>query len=88
MQNADVINKERAIGELTLFIRKIFAEPDICEIAKTIARKHLNEVNAHMLIAEELSSTTNVKIPIEHSEADTLFLNLLIDIVKDESALY
>ena len=69
-------------------IRKIFSEPEICAIALEIANKHLNESNAHTLIAEELSATTNVKIPVEHSEADTLFLDLLIDMAKDASALY
>jgi len=88
MLNADIINKERAINELTLVIRKIFSEPEICEIALKIASKHLNDVNAHVLIADELSASTNVKIPVEHSEADTLFLNLLIDMAKDANALY
>ncbi|MGB1236942.1 MAG: hypothetical protein ACPG4U_01955 [Pseudomonadales bacterium] len=88
MQSADVINKERAISELSLFIRKVFAEPDICNVAKDIARKHLGQENALVLIADELSATTNVKIPVEHSEADTLFLELLVDIVRDETALY
>jgi hypothetical protein len=53
-----------------------------------IAAKHYNEPNAHQLIGDELSSTTNVKIPVEHSEADTLFLDLLIDMAKDATALY
>lgn len=88
MLNADIINKERAINELVLVIRKIFSEPEICEIALKIAAKHLHDSNAHLLIADELSATTNVKIPAEHSEADKLFLNLLIDMAKDASALY
>lgn len=81
-------NKERVVNELLLFIRKVFSEPEICTIAKDIARKHMGERDAANLIAEELSATTNVKIPLEHSEADDLFLELLIDIVKDETALY
>lgn len=85
---ANVINKERVINELLLFIRKVFSEPEICSIAKEIARKHIKSPNAAMLIAEELSATTNVKIPLEHSEADDLFLELLIELVKDETALY
>lgn len=88
MSISEIKNKERVINELTLFIRKVFAEPEICNVAKDIARKHLNDPNALTLIGEELSATTNVKIPIEHSEADDLFLELLIDIVKDETALY
>lgn len=85
---ANVINKERVINELLLFIRKVFSEPEICSIAKEIARKHIKSPNAAMLIAEDLSATTNVKIPLEHSEADDLFLELLIELVKDETALY
>ncbi|QEQ97977.1 hypothetical protein [Neptunomonas concharum] len=88
MSVIQVKNKERVINELMLFIRKVFAEPEICTIAKEITRKHMSSPNAAALIAEELSATTNVKIPLEHSEADDLFLDLLIDIVKDETALY
>ena len=87
MLNADIINKERAINELTLVIRKIFSEPEICAIALKIAAKHINKSDAHVLIAEELSATTNVKIPVEHSEADTLFLELLVDMAKAANAL-
>ncbi len=88
MSVAEIKNKDRVINELMLFIRKVLAEPEISEKAIEIARKHINEPNADMLIAEELSSTTNVKIPIEHSDADTLFLQVLKDVVRDETALY
>ncbi|MFY0658469.1 MAG: hypothetical protein JXR12_17185 [Neptunomonas phycophila] len=84
----EIKNKERVINELLLFIRKVFSEPEICAHAKEITRKHLGKKDAAVLIAEELSSTTNVKIPLDHSEADDLFLQLLIDLVKDETALY
>ncbi|MBE9397033.1 hypothetical protein IOQ59_07130 [Pontibacterium sp. N1Y112] len=88
MSVAEIKNKDRVINELMLFIRKVLAEPEISEKAIEIARKHINEPNADMLIADELSSTTNVKIPIEHSDADTLFLQVLKDVVRDETALY
>ncbi len=88
MHNADIINKERAINELMLVIRKIFSEPEICGTAMQIAAKHYNHVDAHRLIADELSSTTNVRIPAEFSEADTLFLDLLISMARDATALY
>ncbi|WP_027854071.1 hypothetical protein [Marinobacterium litorale] len=88
MSVSDIKNKERVINELLRFIRKVFDEPEICSIAKEIARKHINSKDADQLIAEELSATTNVKIPIEHSEADRLFLELLQDLVRDEKALY
>ncbi|MCJ8341140.1 MAG: hypothetical protein MJK10_21975 [Pseudomonadales bacterium] len=88
MLSADVINKERAINEMALLIRKIYSEPEICSISLAIAAKHYNASNAHILIADELSATTNIKIPVEHSEADTLFIDLLIDMAKDANALY
>jgi hypothetical protein len=44
--------------------------------------------HANQLIADELSGSTSVRIPLEHSEADTLFLELLKDVVRDETALY
>jgi len=88
MSIAEIKNKERVINELLRFIRKVLVEPDISEKALEIARKHFNDANAKDLIAEELSSTTNVKIPLEQSDADRLFLELLIDVVRDENALY
>ncbi|MGB0732178.1 MAG: hypothetical protein ACPGPF_00385 [Pontibacterium sp.] len=88
MNVSEINHKERVIGELLLFIRKVLSEPEICTAAREIARKHLNEPNALVLIADELSATTNVRIPVEHSEADTLFLELLVEVVKDETALY
>ena len=57
MQVSEIKNKERVINELILFIRKVFDEPQICEIAKEIARKHIDQPDANQLIAEELSAT-------------------------------
>ena len=88
MSIAEIKNKERVINELMSFIRKVLVEPDICEQALAIAREHLNDENAATVIADKLSATTNIKIPIEHSEADELFLEVLIDVIKDEQALY
>ncbi|MBA4501095.1 hypothetical protein [Marinobacterium marinum] len=88
MSIAEIKNKERVINELLRFIRKVLVEPEISDRALEIARKHFDEKNAELMIAEELSSTTNVKIPLEQSDADRLFLELLIDVVRDEKALY
>ncbi|KEA62951.1 hypothetical protein ADIMK_2921 [Marinobacterium lacunae] len=88
MKVSEIKNKERVIDELMLFIRKVINEPEICDIAKQIARKHINEKDVDQLIADELSNTTNVKIAIEKSDADLLFLELLKDLVRDEKALY
>ncbi len=88
MSIAEIKNKERVINELTSFIRKVLVEPEICGTALAIAREHLNDENAEIVIADKLSASTNIKIPVEHSEADRLFLELLIDVIKDEKALY
>jgi hypothetical protein len=88
MNVSEIKNKDRVINELLLFIRKVLVEPDINTKALDIARKYIDEKNADVLIADELSSTTNVKIPVEHSDADKLFLKLLRDVVRDEKALY
>lgn len=88
MSITEIKNKERVINELLGFIRKVLQEPEICSQALDIARKHMNDENAAVVIAEELSAVSNVKIPLEHSEADRLFLELLIELIKDEQALY
>lgn len=88
MSATEIQHPQRVIDELSRFIRKVLNEPEICNIAKDIARKHLNDDNANQVIGEELSSSTSVKIPLEHSEADDLFLELLKDVVRDEQALY
>lgn len=88
MSISEIKNKERVINELLRFIRKVLDEPEICAAAKEIARKHGGKADAAQLIAEELSATTNVNIPIEHSDADRLFLEVLQEVVKDEKALY
>ena len=88
MRVSEVKQPEKVISELLLFIRKVLVEPDINAKALEIARKYANEKNADELIAEELTSTTNVKIPAKHSEADKLFLQVLRDVVRDEKALY
>ena len=88
MSIAEIKNKERVIDELLLVLRKIMVEPEICEQALNAAREHINDEHANVTIAEALSACSNVKIPLEHSEADTLFLEMLKDLVRDEQALY
>ncbi|WP_417227356.1 hypothetical protein [Amphritea sp.] len=88
MNTAEIKNKERALNEFVLVLRKIMVEPEICKTALDITRKHIDEKHANVKIADELSATTNIKIPLEHSEADTLFLDMLKDLIRDEKALY
>ncbi|MBN0989708.1 hypothetical protein [Amphritea pacifica] len=88
MSTAEIKNKERALNEFVLVLRKIMVEPGICETALEITRKYIDDKHANVKIADELSATTSIKIPAEHSEADTLFLEMLKDLVRDEKALY
>lgn len=88
MNTSEIKNKERALNEFLLVLRKIMVEPDICATALEITRKHIDDKHANVKIADELSATTSVKIPAVHSEADTLFLEMLKDLVRDEKALY
>ena len=85
---ADVKQKDRVIDELVRFTRKVLTEPDICSTAKEIARKHMGEEQALQLIAYELNDRTSIHIGLEMSEADQLFIELLLEVVKDEQALY
>lgn len=88
MNTTEIKNKERALNEFVLVLRKIMVEPEICKTALEITRKHIDDPHANIKIAEELSAVTNIKIPLEHSEADTLFLDMLRELVRDEKALY
>ncbi|MBY4675626.1 hypothetical protein [Marinobacterium arenosum] len=88
MSVAEIKNKERVIKELMGFIRKVLVDPEISPKALEIARKYIGEDHADVKIADELSATTSVKIPAEHSDADRLFLQVLKEVVKDEKALY
>lgn len=85
---SEMKNKDRVINELMRFIRKVLADPQICDKALAIARKHIDHKDADTLIAEELSSLTSVKIPTEFSDADKLFLQVLKEVVRDEHAMY
>ena len=84
----DIRNRDRTIEELRGFIKKVLVEPSIMERSLAITRELINSENADQLIGERISATTNVKIPIEHSDADKLFIDLLKETVRDEKALY
>ncbi|MCW8887288.1 MAG: hypothetical protein OQK12_18850 [Motiliproteus sp.] len=88
MANIEVRNRERTIEELRMFIKKVLVEPEIIGTSLEITRELIDDENADQLIGERLSASTNVKIPVEHSEADTLFIELLKEVVRDEHALY
>lgn len=88
MSSADESRQAKMIGELKVFIRKVLSDPTIATKCMEIARKYKNEPDANRLIAEEISSTTIVRIPEEHSDADRLFLEIIHEVLDDEAALY
>ena len=88
MTAIDVRNRDRIIEELRVFIKKVMVEPEIINQSLNVARELIDEDDADHRIAEKISATTNIKIPNNHSDADTLFIELLKEVVRDEKALY
>ncbi len=88
MTAIDVRNRDRIIEELRVFIKKVLVEPEIVGTSLGITRELIDDDDADQKIAERISATTNVKIPVEHSDADKLFIELLKEVVRDEKALY
>ena len=88
MSSLELRNRDRAIEELRIFLKKIFVEPEIISHSLAITRDLIDEENADAIIAQKISNTTNVKIPTEHSDADKLFLQVLREVVRDENAMY
>ena len=88
MSSLELRNRDRAIEELRIFLKKIFVEPEIISHSLAITRDLIDQENADAIIAQKISDTTNVKIPTEHSDADKLFLQVLREVVRDENAMY
>ena len=88
MASENQLNKQRIIDEFLRCFRKMLMEPGLSAELVRIAKENINEPNAYQKIAEEVSSQTTLKITDEHSEADKLFIKLLIDVVKGDSMLY
>jgi len=53
-----------------------------------IAREHQHKPDASQVIAEQISASTIVRIPEEHSDADKIFLKIIHDVLDDDAALY
>ncbi|MFD1384122.1 hypothetical protein ACFQ45_12130 [Rhodanobacter aciditrophus] len=85
---ASELNQQRIIDEFLRCFRKMLMEPELSGELVRIAKEHINEPNAFQKIAEEVSNQTTLKIPEEHSEADRLFIKLLMDTVKSDVNLY
>lgn len=88
MSSAEESRQAKMIQELRVFIKKVMADPTIAVKSMEIARKHQNNPDAKKLIAEEISASTNVRIPENWSDADKMFLDILDEVLDDEAALY
>lgn len=81
-------NKQRVIDEFLRCFRKMLMDPELAGDLVRIAKENINDQNAYQRIAEEVSNQTTIKIQEEHTEADRMFIQLLIDVVKGDSQLY
>jgi len=88
MSSAEVSRQAKIISELRVFIRKVLSEPSLATACMEIAREFKNEPDAAKKIAEKISSSTMVRIPEELSDADKIFLDIIHEVLDDESALY
>lgn len=88
MSSAEESRQAKVIGELRVFIRKVLSDPTVANKCMEIARRLKDEPDASRLIAEEISSSTIVRIPEEHSDADKIFLEIIHEVLDDEAALY
>ena len=88
MSSAEVSRQAKIIRELRVFIRKVLSEPSLAPTCMEIARELKDEPDAAKKIAEKISSSTMVRIPEELSDADKIFLEIIYEVLDDESALY
>lgn len=88
MSSVETSRQARIIDELQVFIRKVLSDPTVAVKCMEIARQHRNDPDATKVIAEQISASTIVRIPEEHSEADEIFLKIVQDVLDDEAALY
>ena len=88
MSTSEESRQAKVISELTVFIRKVLSEPTVASKCMEIARKLKDEPNSDKLIAEEISASTIVRIPEDHSDADKIFIGIIRQVLDDEAALY
>ncbi len=88
MSTSEESRQAKVISELRVFIRKVLADPTVASKCMDIARKLKNEPDSDKLIAEEISASTIVRIPEDHSDADKIFISIIHEVLDDEAALY
>ena len=88
MSSAEASRQSRVIGELKTFIRKVLSDPTVATKCMAIAREFKDHPDGDAKIASEISAQTIVRIPEDHSDADTIFLEIIRDVLDDDAALY
>ena len=88
MSTTNESRQAKMIDELRGFIKKVLADPTIPARCMEIARTMQNEKEADHKIANEISATTNIRIPENLSEADEMFIDVIREVLEDEAALY
>jgi len=88
MSTSEESRQAKVISELSVFIRKVLSDPTVASKCMEIARKLKDAPNSDKLIAEEVSASTIVRIPEEHSDADKIFIGIIRQVLDDEAALY
>ncbi|MEO9273908.1 hypothetical protein ABFY09_03530 [Marinomonas sp. 5E14-1] len=85
---ANELNQQRIIDEFLRCFRKLLMDPQLAGELVRIAKENINEPDAYQKIAEEVSNQTTLKIQENHTEADRMFIKLLMDVVKGDALLY
>ncbi len=88
MSSAEESRQAKVIAELSVFIKKVLSDPTVASKCMEIARQLKNEPDADTKMAAAISAETIVRIPEIHSDADRIFLEIIKDVLEDESALY
>jgi hypothetical protein len=88
VSSADESRQGKVISELRTFIKKSLADPTLSNKCMEIARRLKNEPDAEKKMAAEISAKTIVRIPEKLSEADKMFIEIIFEVLEDESALY
>ncbi|ABC27777.1 hypothetical protein HCH_00885 [Hahella chejuensis KCTC 2396] len=88
MSMAEESRQAKMISEMRGFIKKVLMDPTIPVKCMEIARRLHQEKDAERKIADEISASTTIRIPENMSDADKLFLDVVNEVLEDESALY
>ena len=84
----EISRQAKMISEMRGFIKKVLADPSIPASCMEIARRHKSAEDGDLLIAQEISASTTIRIPEEMSDADRLFIEVINEVLEDEEALY